>query len=154
MKKQLTFYFYDNLFGIGRLNETPWEIKAKYFHSLEKHSENISTGMEDKSAEEILPRIDELEARGYGFLQSWSEGFNVPDRIIFPTGKIYDFKGLTERLNVIPSNALERKRNLGAIEFWSLVDSCAANGYRWGLPSFVNDLDARTARQKYQGRAA
>ena len=74
MNEQLCFSFHDSTLGF----------------SLDK----VFGGLEEFEFKQIQPRINQLENKGYGFLQSWSIGFRSPDRVILLDKRIMDLEEL------------------------------------------------------------
>jgi hypothetical protein len=138
MEKQLFFPFYST--SVGPINP------RQFAEIFEKISNNHEI---DLSLEEIANRIDEYEKRGFLMLQEWTVGFNSPERVLCPSKKVYTFSELTSARNNPALDLHAQRELLDAITYWRLADSEQYQDFYRSYPSFLNEEDERTQKQKF-----
>lgn len=135
-EEQLNFSFYNESLGFSLDN---------LFH----------TNLEHLEIDQIQPRIDQLERKGYQFLQSWSMGFYSPNRVVFPDDRIMDLSELCAYEKDSREGTRVYHESREALEYFGLVDSGPYTEVKWHeYPSFLNDEDEKIAKAKYNSKLA
>ena len=105
--------------------------------------------------------ITHFEKLGYQFLSDWNSGSlltknnsepYIPERVLLPSGKIIDEKELAQGLDTLVLGSKERAELEGAFYYWNACfhEDVNADYQRHNGPSFLNDLDEKTATEKYR----